>query len=176
MPISHGASPVASALGFRLGATPRGLIHTNIPSWVRPPKPDISTLLGLGHFYFGLTQDEAVDLSYTKTKIDTTVDGAQEKFGDLYLGWTAAGEWVNYTVDVQSTGLYAVNAHMTSRTDAAEISLAVDGVDMTGRLRLPTTTHWHIWRTVPNLAQVKLEKGTHVLRLSVHKEGNCNLN
>ena len=38
-------------------------------------------------------QDEAVDLSYTKTKIDTTVDGAQEKVGDLYLGWTAAGEW-----------------------------------------------------------------------------------
>jgi len=120
-------------------------------------------------------QDEAVDLSYTKTRIDTTVDGAQEKVGDLYLGWTAPGEWVNYTVDVQSTGLYAVNAHMTSRTDGAEISLAVDGVDMTGRLRLPTTTHWHIWRTVPNLAQVKLERGTRVLRLSVHKEGNFNL-
>ena len=55
MPISHGASPVASASGFRLGATPRGLIHPNIHSWVLPPKPDISTLLGLGHFYFGLT-------------------------------------------------------------------------------------------------------------------------
>jgi hypothetical protein len=55
LPISHGASPVASALGFRSGATPRGLIHPNIPSSFRLSKQDISTLLGLGHFYFALT-------------------------------------------------------------------------------------------------------------------------
>ena len=120
-------------------------------------------------------QDEGVDLSYTKTNIDKTVDGAQEKVGGLYLGWTAAGEWVNYTVDVRASGVYDVHAHMTSRTDCAEISLAVDGADVTGPVRLPTTTHWHIWRTASNLAQVRLEKGVHVLRLSVLKEGNFNL-
>ena len=120
-------------------------------------------------------QDEGVDLSYTKTNIDKTLDGAQEKVGELYLGWTAPGEWVNYTVDVQASGTYAVHAHITSRTDTAEISLAIDGADLTGPVRLPTTTHWHIWRIVSNLAQVKLEKGVHVLRLSVLKEGNFNL-
>lgn len=120
-------------------------------------------------------QDEAVDLSYTKTKIDNTVDGVQEKVGSLYLGWTAPGEWVNYTVDVQSSGLYAVHAHMTSRTDNAQIRLSVDGADVTGPLRLPTTTHWHLWRTAATLAQVKLEKGLHVLRISTLKEGNYNL-
>jgi hypothetical protein len=40
-------------------------------------------------------QDEGVDISYTKTNIDKTVDGVQEKVGELYLGWTAPGEWVN---------------------------------------------------------------------------------
>lgn len=120
-------------------------------------------------------QDEGVDLSYTKTNIDKTVDGAQEKVGDLYLGWTAPGEWVNYTVDVRAAGTYSVSAHITSRTDAAEISLAIDGADLTGPVRLPTTTHWHLWRIVPHLAQVKLEKGVHVLTLSVLKEGNFNL-
>src|SRR4051812_43067010 len=56
-----GASPVASALGIRSGATPRGLIHPNIHSQVQPSKPDISTLLGLGHFYFALTGDESAE-------------------------------------------------------------------------------------------------------------------
>jgi endoglucanase len=64
---------------------------------------------------------------------------------------------------------------MTSRTDTAEISLAIGGIDLAGAIRLPTTTHWHIWRTATNLAQVKLEKGIQVLKLSVLKEGNFNL-
>ena len=51
-----GASPVvASALGIRSGATPRGRVHTNTPLPKSPSKQDISTLLGIGHFYFALT-------------------------------------------------------------------------------------------------------------------------
>jgi hypothetical protein len=47
--------PVASALGIRLGATPGGPIYPNIQPRITVSKPDISTLLGLGHFYFALT-------------------------------------------------------------------------------------------------------------------------
>src|ERR1700694_3071839 len=50
-----GASPVASALGIRSGTTPYGLIHSKPHSGDHSAKPDISTLLGLGHFYFALT-------------------------------------------------------------------------------------------------------------------------
>jgi endoglucanase len=120
-------------------------------------------------------QDEGVDLSYTKLTIDRTVDGVQETVNELYIGWTAPGEWVNYTVDVKEAGTYVVSAHMTSRTDAAQISLSFDGVDKTGPILLPTTTHWHLWRIAPNLATVKLEKGIQVMRLSVLKEGNFNI-
>ena len=119
-------------------------------------------------------QDEGVDISYTKPNIDKTVDGVQEKVGELYLGWTAPGEWVNYSVDVKASGTYTINAHMSSRTDAAQIAIAFDGVDATGPILLPTTTHWHIWR-IATLAQVKLEQGMHVMKLSVLKEGNFNL-
>jgi hypothetical protein len=51
-----GASPVvASALGIRLGATPRGQFHPNLHPPALLCKADISTLLGIGHFYFALT-------------------------------------------------------------------------------------------------------------------------
>jgi hypothetical protein len=50
LPISNGASPVASALGIRLGATPRGPHQPNMTSPCHLSKQDISTLPGIGHF------------------------------------------------------------------------------------------------------------------------------
>src|ERR1700736_1203751 len=55
VPIRNGACPVASALSIRSGATPRGPIHTITPLPNQPSEPDISTLLGLGRFYFAST-------------------------------------------------------------------------------------------------------------------------
>lgn len=120
-------------------------------------------------------KDEGVDISYTKTGIDTTVDGAAEKPGELYLGWTAPGEWVKYTVEVRETATYIVSAHLSSRTDAAEISLAFDGAPPSGPIALPTTGHWHKWRVADRMAEVHLDKGLHVMTLSVLKEGNFNI-
>jgi hypothetical protein len=42
-------------LGIRSGATPRGRIHSKPHPSALPRKQDISTLLGIGHFYFALT-------------------------------------------------------------------------------------------------------------------------
>ena len=120
-------------------------------------------------------KDEGVDISYTKQGIDATLEGQQEKVGELYLGWTAPGEWVQYTVDVQQTGTYRVRAHLSSNNANAEISLAVDGVDLTGPIVIVTTGHWHKWRIDERLAEVKLERGLHVLRLNILKEGNMNI-
>jgi hypothetical protein len=51
-----GASPVvASALGIRSGATTCGRHQRIMASPGYPSKQDISTLLGIGHFYFALT-------------------------------------------------------------------------------------------------------------------------
>src|SRR5580704_18946440 len=48
-------APSPRPWAFRLGATPCGPIHSTIQSPTTLPKQDISTLLGLGHFYFALT-------------------------------------------------------------------------------------------------------------------------
>jgi NAD(P)-dependent dehydrogenase (short-subunit alcohol dehydrogenase family) len=42
-------------LGIHSGATPRGRIHCKPSPSALPRKEDISTLLGIGHFYFALT-------------------------------------------------------------------------------------------------------------------------
>ncbi len=55
-----GASPVASALGIRSGATPHGPIHPSTPTSSQPSQPDVSTLLALGRFYFAATGNLSV--------------------------------------------------------------------------------------------------------------------
>jgi len=70
VPIRNGASPVASALSIRSGATPRGPIHTITPLPNQPSQPDISTLLGLGRFYFAATGSESDRLRIDRLRID----------------------------------------------------------------------------------------------------------
>ena len=91
------------------------------------------------------------------------------------MGWTAPGEWIKYTVNVERTGVYTVNAHLSSNNQNAEISLEFDGAGGTGPIVIPTTGHWHKWRICNHLAEVKLDKGIHVMTLKFLKEGNMNV-
>ena len=55
--ICFGASPVAAVFGSAPGSAtpPEHRIHCKPSSQAAPLKQDISTLLGIGHFYFALT-------------------------------------------------------------------------------------------------------------------------
>ena len=55
MPTASGANSVASALGFRSGATPFGHDHINTTFRQPSSKPDISMWQRSGHFYLALT-------------------------------------------------------------------------------------------------------------------------
>ena len=56
--ICFGASPVAAVFGSAPGSatSPEHRIHSNPTPPAAPSKQDISTLLGIGHFYFALTR------------------------------------------------------------------------------------------------------------------------
>ncbi len=56
--VCFGASPVAAVFGSAPGSAtpPEHRTHSNPNPLTGPSKQDISTLLGIGHFYFALTQ------------------------------------------------------------------------------------------------------------------------
>src|ERR1019366_7203368 len=56
--VCFGASPVAAVFGSAPGSAtpPEHRIHCKPTSQEAPSKQDISTLLGIGHFYFALTR------------------------------------------------------------------------------------------------------------------------
>ena len=127
---------------------------------------------------------EGVDISYTKsTDIDNNPYNVVEPvMGELYVGWTEPGEWINYTVNVNKTGTYQVGLMYTASGNGG-IALDLDGKELTKELLVPSTRNdkepiewrqWHHWNRVDSLARVKLVKGIHVLTLKTVSHGNMN--
>lgn len=118
--------------------------------------------------------NESVDVSYTKVGIDDTPNNkVKPEMGLLYIGWTAPGEWLKYTVEVKQTGNYILNFLSSAEKDGA-ISLSVDGKDATGIIKIPTTTSPHIWNRLDGLTTLSLTKGKHVITLHTQEAGGMN--
>jgi hypothetical protein len=129
--------------------------------------------------------NEGVDTSYTKfhDAIDNNpYDLVQPPEGQLYVGWTAPGEWFNMTVAVQKAGVYTIDLLYTSNRGGT-ISLDRNGKPLGPSINIVSTKNdrdpvawrqWHHWNVMTNMAEVELPKGVCVLTLHVVTEGNMN--
>ena len=92
--------------------------------------------------------------------------------GGYNVGWTAAGEWLEYSVNVASAGTYQVGARVAS-PNAGRLHYELDGQPVGGAVALPPTGGFQTWQTVTST--VTLPAGAHVLRVAV-EAGGVNLN
>ncbi len=103
-----------------------------------------------------------------KTQVDI------EKRGDASnghgIGWTNAGEWLNYTVDVAESGTYDIKIPVASQNQGGLFHLEIEGKDLTGPIRVPDTGGWKKMKTITHEG-VKLEKGVHVLKFVMDENG-----
>jgi hypothetical protein len=90
--------------------------------------------------------------------------GADDDGGGYIVGWTEAGEWIEYTVDVSETGNYRLEMRVGSAENGGSCHLEVDGVDLTGPIACPNTGSWDSYQSVAEEA-IELEAGTQVVRL-----------
>lgn len=129
-------------------------------------------------------KDEQVDTSYTKSGgvDDHEFNLVAPEMNSLYVGWTGVGEWINLTVEVETSGRYSLSL-MYACNGPGAISLSLDGQDWTGELALTNTfdgadpTDWrqfHHWNK-QELAWVELTAGTHLLTVHIAKNGQMNL-
>jgi hypothetical protein len=130
--------------------------------------------------------NEGVDTSYTKfhDAIDNNpYNLVQPPEGQIYVGWTVTNEWFNLTVEVEHTGVYAMDLLYTSNRGGT-ISLDRNSRPLVSPIKIISThddrdpiawRQWHHWNVMTNLATVKLPKGVSVLTLRIVTEGNMNL-
>jgi hypothetical protein len=104
---------------------------------------------------------------YRATDVD--IERTSDTGGGYNGGWIAAGEWLNYTVDVQSAGTYRLDVRVAS-PKGASMRVAFDGVDTTGAMAVPATGAWQAWTTIST--PVTLAAGRQVMRLVFDTSGH----
>ena len=122
-----------------------------------------------GSYLNQFRMEEGVDISYIKEKDRTPGSSYLADLGTLYTGWSAAGEWMNYTVAVQTTGTYQVDI-VYATMDGGQLTVQIDGADA-GVVSLPPTNGYHNWGKVDNCARLALSAGEQVVTLRPHSQG-----
>jgi len=87
------------------------------------------------------------------------------------IGWTAAGQWFKYTVNVATAGTYALSLRLaapTAVTNALQIDNAA-GADLTGVITAPATGGYQNWTTVT--ANITLPAGVQTLTIDQDSPG-----
>jgi len=96
---------------------------------------------------------------------DSGVDIGTCSTGGYTLGWTHAGEWTAYTVNVAASDTYKISFHVATGQAGAKFHLESDGSDLTRLIDVPYTKGFQNWTVVER--NVKLAAGTHVLRVVI---------
>lgn len=90
--------------------------------------------------------------------------------GGYRVSRTQAGEWIEYTVDVEARGIYTFEARVASKGSGGSFRVSFDGTDKTGSLTVPDTGDWNNWRTVRKPG-ISLTEGRQVMRLVLETNG-----
>ena len=80
------------------------------------------------------------------------------------IGWTRAGEWLLYTVEVKEAGTFCLQAPVASNKKGGIFHLEFAGVDRSGPLHVPDSGGWTKLVLIRKDG-VKLEKGLQVMKL-----------
>jgi hypothetical protein len=97
-----------------------------------------------------------------------SVDIEASVLGGYDVGWTAAGEWLAYTVTVAAEGTYNVQLNVASPHSSGRLRVMFGNVG-TPSLPVPNTGGWQRWTTIA--AQVTLPAGPQVMRVVVDGAG-----
>ena len=105
---------------------------------------------------------------YRSTGVD--IESTSDAGGGYDVGWIAAGEWLNYTVDVATAGTYDIEFRVASSGAGGTFHLEINGTDVTGSMAVPSTGGWQTWTTIKKTG-VSLAAGTKIWQLVFDTNG-----
>jgi phosphatidylserine/phosphatidylglycerophosphate/cardiolipin synthase-like enzyme len=106
---------------------------------------------------------------YRNTDVD--IEATSDTGGGYDIGWTAPGEWLNYTVNVATAGTYTIEARVAASGAGGTFHIEANGVDKTGPMTIPNTGGWQTWTTITK-SNVSLSAGAQIWRLVIDSAGS----
>ena len=120
---------------------------------------------------------------------DVDIQGTADADGGYNVGWIQEGEWLAYTVDVASDGLYDIQVRVASAMDETisgtlsvvgtiswtspltrALHIEFDGTDVSGPMTFVATGDWQNWTSV-FARRISLTEGQHVMRIAMDSGG-----
>jgi glucan 1,3-beta-glucosidase len=105
-------------------------------------------------------------------RLDHGVDikTATDKGAGFYVGWTKAGEWLKYTVNVKRAGRYQILMRVASNGKGGSFSILWDNV-VVATATVPNTHGWQKWATISLSPSKRFTKGKHSLTIRMNHAG-----
>jgi hypothetical protein len=94
--------------------------------------------------------------------------------GGYNIGYVATGEWLEYTVNVTTAGVYTIGSRVATPYTDKKFHIEMDGVNITGTINVPKTDGFQGWVTV-NTVTPALTPGVKVMRV-VAESADFNIN
>ncbi len=153
--VSGGSTPTPTTAG----QTPYGGTARPIPGIIQAEDFDNG---GEGvAFHDNDTANSGGQYRSTAVDIETTSDSG----GGFNVGWIRNGEWLEYTVNVQTAGTYTLAARVASGASSGSFRVEFGGVDKTGTVAVASTGGWQTWANISR--SVSLSAGQQVMRIAV---------
>jgi hypothetical protein len=147
------------------GSTPYGGAPVTLPGLVEAERFDEGSAGVAYHDTTGGNSGGA--LRPTDVDLEATTDAG----GGYNVGWITAGEWLNYTVNIATSGAYALEVRVASPGAGGTFHIEANGLDVTGPMAIPATGGWQAWTTVIATG-LSLQTGTQRLRVVMDTPGS----
>jgi hypothetical protein len=98
------------------------------------------------------------------------VDIESSTDGRYNVGWTAAGEWLNYPIQGQGSGLYTLYIRYASPYAGKSMHLNLNGAALTGAFTLNNTGGWQTWQTL-TVGNVNIGTGWKTISINCDTDG-----
>ena len=94
---------------------------------------------------------------------ETSTDSGDGTGGGINIGYVDVGDWLEYSIDVQTSGTYTIEYRLSSDYGSDGFTTLVDGTQI-DQQQVPNTGGWLSW--VTKSATVDLQAGPQTLRIN----------
>ena len=100
------------------------------------------------------------------------LEASNDQGFDVY--WMVAGEWLEYTINVNQAGLYDILSYVSSVPGFGNFRILINNEDVSGKRQVGNTGGWQSWTPI-TVKDVQLEEGTQILRFEVNTDHQSEL-
>ncbi|MDN5289068.1 MAG: carbohydrate-binding protein [Mucilaginibacter sp.] len=147
-----GNGTTINAVDYDLGRNGAAYFDTDTADYHTSGKPGVGNR---GHIY----RNDGVDISKDSTA-----------YNSYYVDHIESGEWLQYTIQVKTAGVYSVSLKVASGADDAKLSINVNGADQAKEVAIPNTGGLKVWKTFA-VKDISLKAGSNKVRVYANKGG-----